>query len=516
MKKLSFLTLLILSCQLSFSQDVITVHAGASGIFISCGSLLPKDFSYRISRENASNGGWQQMAVVHFPANEGAWRGNMMTEAMQNPGVTIPDSAVIIKLWQNLKASTTRDSLYAWVYYPYMLAACGTGWWDRAAVKGQQYKYKIEKIQKGNVLSTETTDAVSFPGKAPDFEMQPDSLQGNGIEVSVKFQLIKYKGMGRCKVYRAYYKRSDFSLIHPLVLFSNSGGKQYLTLYDESVVNKAQYSYYVAPYDIYGNEGNPSDTVNVYNTRINTMKAIVSNFNGASKVKENAIRLSWHIMHPEDVISIDIYKALEYDGYYTRIASVPPTDTEFSDLKVRPVTTYFYTLVLRLAYGRTFPSARTVAIFRANRNNPFPPDNLKAVRKGNVVTLSWRRVGKEIRGYYLYRSSSLTGQMQPITNIILNKDCISVDQDANGQGERIQIIGDTEIWAKKLQNGKVAVLMLNRNKTKTQNIILKFPDIGINQKARIKDVYASKELGSFFESFTKSIQPRSGLFILVR
>jgi alpha-galactosidase len=101
-------------------------------------------------------------------------------------------------------------------------------------------------------------------------------------------------------------------------------------------------------------------------------------------------------------------------------------------------------------------------------------------------------------------------------NIILNKDCISVDQDTTGQGQRIQVTGDTEIWAKKLHNGEVAVLMLNRNKTKTQNIILKFSGIGINQKARIKDVYASKELGSFSESFTKSIRPRSGLFILIR
>lgn len=422
MKKILFLVLLILNGPLSFSQDVVAAHAGANGIFISCGQTLPKDFSYRISRKNASGGNWQQVAELKFPANMAAWKGYMMTEAMQHPGISLPDSTITVQLWQKLKVSDTRDSLYMWLHYPYMLAACGTGWWDRTAVKNQKYKYKIEKVQKGKVLFTQTTDALSFPGKAPDFQLQPDSLQGNGIAISVKFLLLQYKGMGDCKVYRSYFKRGNFQLIHPLVLYTSDQGKQYLTLYDESVVNKAQYSYYVVPYDIYGNEGEPSDTVNVYNTRINTMKAIVSNLQGVSKVKENAIHLSWHITHPEDVISIDLYKALEYDGYYTKIASLPPTDTSFSDYKVKPVTTYFYSLVLRLAYGRTFPSARTVVIFRAGRDNPFSPANLKADRQGDIVKLSWKRIGKGIRGYYLYRSSSLTGTMKPVSNIILSTD----------------------------------------------------------------------------------------------
>lgn len=432
MKKVLFsiVALFLLSCHTTFSQDVGSVRGGAKGIFISCGKVLPKEFSYRISRQNAAGGNWQQVAALQFPANFGAWKGSLMQEAMQNHSITIPDSAVTIHLWQKLKRVATSDSLYAWSYYPFMQAACGTGWWDNTASKDQSYKYKIEKIQKGKVLSTQTTDAVSFPGKAPDFQMKPDTLQGNGNEISVRFQLLKYKGMGQCKVFRAYYKRSDFSLIHPLVLYNSNNGNQYLTLYDESVVNKAQYSYYVVPYDLYGNEGKHSDTVNVYNTRINTMKAIVSNFTGISKVKNNAVRLSWYIAHPEDVISIDLYKALEYDGYYTKIASLPPTDTVFSDYKVTPVTTYFYSLVLRLAYGRTFPSARTAVIFRASRNNPFSPSGLKAVRNGNAVTLTWNRRGKGIRGYYLYRSSGLTGTMQPVSNIILSTDSVVTYTDS--------------------------------------------------------------------------------------
>ncbi len=100
-------------------------------------------------------------------------------------------------------------------------------------------------------------------------------------------------------------------------------------------------------------------------------------------------------------------------------------------------------------------------------------------------------------------------------NIILNKDCILIDQDSTEQGKRIKVIGHSEIWAKKLQNGNVAVLLLNRDKSKSRKIILGFSDIGVSDKVTIKNVYAKKELGNFSKSFSASVGPASGLFLLL-
>ncbi len=47
--------------------------------------------------------------------------------------------------------------------------------------------------------------------------------------------------------------------------------------------------------------------------------------------------------------------------------------------------------------------------------------------------------------------------------IILNKDAITINQDPTQQGRRIKVEGDTEIWAKQLKDGKLAVLVLNKN-----------------------------------------------------
>lgn len=100
-------------------------------------------------------------------------------------------------------------------------------------------------------------------------------------------------------------------------------------------------------------------------------------------------------------------------------------------------------------------------------------------------------------------------------DIILNEECIAIDQDATEQGKRIRVDGDREIWAKKLQDGDVAVLLLNRNKQNKQAIDLKFEDIGIDKKVKIRDVFDKKDLGRFSQSLSRVVEPGTGSFLII-
>ena len=100
-------------------------------------------------------------------------------------------------------------------------------------------------------------------------------------------------------------------------------------------------------------------------------------------------------------------------------------------------------------------------------------------------------------------------------DIILNKDAILINQDTTEQGKQIKVEGDCEIWSKKLKNGNIAVLLLNRNKSGNKNITLDFGEIGISREVQIKDVYAKKKIGSFSKSISKQIKPQAGLFMLI-
>lgn len=100
-------------------------------------------------------------------------------------------------------------------------------------------------------------------------------------------------------------------------------------------------------------------------------------------------------------------------------------------------------------------------------------------------------------------------------DIILNKDCILIDQDTTEQGRRIMKKGNTEIWAKKMKGGKVAVLLLNRSKSKEKMITLNPNDLDISGQVKIKDVYAKKEMGSSEGPISQKVAAGSSSFLLL-
>jgi alpha-galactosidase len=98
-------------------------------------------------------------------------------------------------------------------------------------------------------------------------------------------------------------------------------------------------------------------------------------------------------------------------------------------------------------------------------------------------------------------------------DIVLNRDAIAIDQDPTEQGIRIIKDGGKEVWVKHLQDGNVAVLLLNRNQTNKQAISLDLETIGIGSPVRLRDIYANKDAGSADGTLSVDVEPRSSAFI---
>ena len=99
-------------------------------------------------------------------------------------------------------------------------------------------------------------------------------------------------------------------------------------------------------------------------------------------------------------------------------------------------------------------------------------------------------------------------------SLLSNDEVLAVDQDALGkQASRIWQNGDLEIWAKDMEDGSKAVGLFNRGEFAT-NIELKFSDLGISGKHRVRDLWRQKNLGKFSNTFNASV-PRHGV-VLVR
>lgn len=101
-------------------------------------------------------------------------------------------------------------------------------------------------------------------------------------------------------------------------------------------------------------------------------------------------------------------------------------------------------------------------------------------------------------------------------NIILNKDCIAINQDPTEQGRKIKDEGDVEIWIKHLENGKMAVLALNRNNSQMKKFELKLKEMGVYDNVMITNVYSRKKTRTLNGGVLHlEIMPHAGEFMLI-
>lgn len=97
--------------------------------------------------------------------------------------------------------------------------------------------------------------------------------------------------------------------------------------------------------------------------------------------------------------------------------------------------------------------------------------------------------------------------------IITNKEAIAVNQDPTEQGRRIKLEGLTEIWAKKLKDGSYAVLLLNRDAAEGKDITLRWSDLDLKGKKKVRNIYEQKDVGTYENSFSAKVAPHTALFL---
>ncbi len=109
-------------------------------------------------------------------------------------------------------------------------------------------------------------------------------------------------------------------------------------------------------------------------------------------------------------------------------------------------------------------------------------------------------------------------EMKPeIHDILTNKEVIAVDQDPLGsEGRRVLKNGDLEVWAKQMQDGSRAVVLLNRATTEKE-IEFAWENLGYpsHLSASVRDLWQAKDLGQFKEKFSATVAPHSVVMVRV-
>jgi len=98
-------------------------------------------------------------------------------------------------------------------------------------------------------------------------------------------------------------------------------------------------------------------------------------------------------------------------------------------------------------------------------------------------------------------------------NLLANDEVLDVSQDPLGrQAGRITKNGSVEIWAKDLEDGSKAVGLFNRGEDQA-GMTLKWSDLGLSGRQRVRDLWRQKDLGRFADQFQTEV-PRHGVVLI--
>jgi alpha-galactosidase len=117
----------------------------------------------------------------------------------------------------------------------------------------------------------------------------------------------------------------------------------------------------------------------------------------------------------------------------------------------------------------------------------------------------------------LIAGNDLRDMKPEIHDILTNKEVIAVNQDALGsEGRRVLKNGDLEVWAKQMQDGSRAVVLLNRAVTEKE-IGFSWENLGYptHLSADVRDLWQAKDLGQFKGKFSASVAPHSVVMVRV-
>jgi alpha-galactosidase len=113
----------------------------------------------------------------------------------------------------------------------------------------------------------------------------------------------------------------------------------------------------------------------------------------------------------------------------------------------------------------------------------------------------------------LFISCDLSKMDRFTLSLLSNDEVLDVDQDPLGrQARRVSKNGDREVWAKQMADGSHAVGLFNRDEMPAKAEV-KWADLGLAGKHRVRDLWRQKDLGNHQDGFSAKV-PRHGVVLI--
>ena len=431
LKKILPLTTLMLIVQLAFSQNPLSTYKGPEGIYVVCPNALPKGFSYLISRQQVGTTNWEPKATLTFEQDSTLFFSKVQKYSQASQAFPFPSSPVLRKhIWDAVLKANDVQELGMYGGMTTILQSTGNVWYDNTAKSGMSYMYELKIIGSGQAKSTLRSTIIKFETKEELSNFKLTTFQAQPFEkkITLYYKIGTNNEVANILVFKRIYLQSKFEQINAKIGVVRDSKSEPVFLVTDSAVNqKMVYEYFAVPIDKWGNIGQFSDTIRVGNM-ITDETPVFKSIRTSSLDKENAIKVAWKFAQTPYIKSVDIYRSTDYNGKdYRLLGSVSGKDSIFIDKDVAPVVSYYYTLVINGAYGKSSPSARISGMLKANRPT-VAPQGLKANVNGKLIELEWQKTDPLTYGYYVFRKEG-EGNFKQIGSLRLSNKEITTMTD---------------------------------------------------------------------------------------
>ncbi len=101
-------------------------------------------------------------------------------------------------------------------------------------------------------------------------------------------------------------------------------------------------------------------------------------------------------------------------------------------------------------------------------------------------------------------------------SLLTNDEVLDVDQDPLGQQARKVVESEGwQIWAKELEDGSKAVGLFNLNAYEAQTLTVEWPDLGIEGKQVVRDLWRQKDMETSGEGYAVEVPPHGVVLVKV-
>ena len=475
MKKLIFVFALCIVCltQTGLTQNTVAAFASQHGIYLKLENDYPTFTpgvypEYIIERKKQGDKKFKQIAVVKVPNTYEMFVANLQSAIEITPEPLLMRQIAAEEIW---KKYTTGgyEAISAFSNALFVQLALGIKYYDASPEPNVMYEYVITK-KAAAAPTTIYTNAISYPGKMMDYQIKYIDKKESGLNIKMTFAC-KDEVPALIRIYREEQYSGKFIPIRANRVKTTHNDSTYFYVSDTLVKPNTVYRYYALPLDYYGNYGKPSDTI----TAISTAKQYIGNIREMDVVSYNdGVAIKWDLQNAENFSAIAIYRSSNYDSAFTKIASVPASDSQFVDRGIQPMLMYFYYVQPLSRTGTSLPASAKVSAMYTPTLQPLAPSitDITSAEKG--ITLNIINNDPSTRGLRIYRKLKTDSLYQLVSELVKISGTNTVFTDTTGLQS-----GGYYTYAVKAEN-TAYVLSKNSNEVSIRLTTTKsIPEMGI-------------------------------------